>query len=321
MPRTKDRSLTLPDLSGKVYIVTGGNAGIGQQTVFQLAQKNARVYIGCRSAAKGEAAIKSIRQQLPNADLRILVLDHMDLSSVVHAANELKHKETKLHGLINNAGIMAVPFEISKKDGYESQWQTNYLAHWLLTYHLLPLLLSTSREEQKSGSVRLVDVTSMGHAISPPKMGIDFNDINLTKGTPFSRYSMSKLGNILHAKYLNTLYGPVRTQKDEAGEMWTAAVHPGNVYTNLNFNASGMIPFPKLMARTFKVLGVYIPVEDAAYSSVFCIASEGFKKEMSGEYFVPVAKIGKASAHATDAELAKKLWDWTVEEMGKKGLI
>ncbi|KAH8815654.1 hypothetical protein F5884DRAFT_668042 [Xylogone sp. PMI_703] len=315
---TKDRSSTLPDLSGRVYVVTGGNAGIGQQTVFQLAQKNARVYIGCRSTEKGDAAIKSIRQQLPTADLHILVLDHMDLSSVVRAANELKQKETRLHGLINNAGIMAVPFEISKKDGYESQWQTNYLAHWLLTYHLLPLLLSTSKEEQETGSVRLVDVTSMGHAMAK---GIDFDDINLTKKNSFSRYSMSKLGNILHAKYLNTLYGPTGTQKDQAGEIWTAAVHPGNVYTNLNFNASGMIPFPKLFARTLKMLGAYIPVEDAAYSPVFCAASKEFRKEMSGEYFVPVAKTAKPSAPATNAELAKKLWEWTVEEMRKKGFI
>lgn len=320
MHHTKDYSSSLPDLSGKVYIVTGGNAGIGYQTVYQLAQKDAKVYMGCRSASKGDAAIASLRELLPKADVHTLTLDHMDLSSVIRAANEIKEKEPRLHGLINNAGIMAVPFELSKKDGYESQWQTNYLAHWLLTYHLLPLLLKTAREEKKPGSVRLVDVTSMGHAMSTPKTGIDFDDINLVNSSSFTRYSMSKLGNILHGKYLNSLYGPHGSKKDEEGEIWTAAVHPGNVYTGLNLKASGMFPFPKLLARIFKMLGVYIPVEDAAYSSVYCVASESFQREMSGEYFVPVAKLGKASDHANDAKLAEKLWFWTVDEMKNKRL-
>lgn len=115
---------SLPDLTGRVYLVTGGNAGIGLETVRFLALKNATVYMGCRSPAKGNASIASIKAAYPNAKINLLILDHMKMSSVVSAAKELITKEKKLHGLINNAGIMAVPFEKSQ-DGYESQWQTN----------------------------------------------------------------------------------------------------------------------------------------------------------------------------------------------------
>lgn len=130
---------SLPDLSGRIYLVTGGNAGIGYETVTHLAAKGAKVYIGARSKIKGSTAIDLIKKTLPDADISLLHLDNMDLSSVVAAAKEFSRKETKLHGLVNNAGIMALPFEESR-DGWESQWQTNYISHWLLTHHLLPTL-------------------------------------------------------------------------------------------------------------------------------------------------------------------------------------
>jgi NAD(P)-dependent dehydrogenase (short-subunit alcohol dehydrogenase family) len=84
-------------------------------------------------------------------------------------------KEPRFHALIDNAGIMAVPFEMGK-DGYESQWQTNYVAHWLLTHHLLPTILATA-EVSESGKVGIANDTSVGHRYNP-KGGIDFQDIN-----------------------------------------------------------------------------------------------------------------------------------------------
>lgn len=111
----------------------------------------------------------------------------MDLQSVVAAAKQFKAKESKLHGLVNNAGIMATPFALSG-DGFEAQWQTNYLSHWVLTWHLLDILMNTLQEEGFApGSVRTVDVTSDGHNFAP-KVGIDFKDINQDKGGLWSRY-------------------------------------------------------------------------------------------------------------------------------------
>jgi len=308
---------SLPDLSGKVYLITGGNAGIGYETIIHLVRKNAKVYMGARSETKGLAAISSIQKLVPNADIHLLLFDHMDLSSIIRAAKEFTTKETRLHGLINNAGIMAVPFELSK-DGYESQWQTNYLAHWLLTQHLLPTLLSTARISPP-GAVRIINLTSGGHNYAPSP-GIDFADLNQLRGGLWNRYGQSKLGNILHAKSLNALYGPEGSKKDE-GEIWTAAVHPGNIYTNLSKNAKFLGPLSPLFGPVLNALGVFTPAERGAYTSVFCATSAEFEKGMSGEYFVPVARIGKPSKHARDGIMAEKLWKWTEEEFKGKGLL
>lgn len=308
---------TLQDLSGKVFFITGGNAGIGYQTALVLAQKSATVYVGCRSSTKGQAAITSIQSLVPNAKLHLLILDHMDLRSVVAAAKEFSSMETRLHGLINNAGIMAVPFEMSK-DGYESQWQTNYLSHWVLTYHLLPTLLSTAKVSEP-GDVRIVNVTSMGHSMAP-KGGIDFSDINQEHGGLWSRYGQSKLGNILHSNYLNSLYGPSGSLKHE-GEIWTAAVHPGNVYTDLNRNARFLGPLSPMFAALLNKTGVYISKEEGAYTSLFCAASEQFRKVESGRYFVPLGKEKVPSKFALDGKLPRKLWAWSEEEMEKKGVL
>lgn len=308
---------SLPDLSGKVFLITGGNAGIGYQTALVLAEHHATVYIGCRSLTKGQAAITSIQSLVPEAKPHLLILDHMNLQSVVSAAKEFASKEPKLHGLINNAGVMAVPFEISN-DGYESQWQTNYISHWLLTYHLLPTLLSTAKASQP-GDVRIVNVTSMGHTFAP-KGGIDFSDINQENGGIWSRYGQSKLGNILHAKYLNSLYGPSGSRKGE-GEIWTAAVHPGNVYTDLNRNARFLGPLSPVFAKVLNAMGAYISKEEGAFTSLYCAASEKFGREESGRYFVPLGKEKVPSKYALDGELAGKLCVWTEEEMGRKSLL
>jgi len=308
---------SLPDLSGKVYLVTGGNAGIGFETVRFLALKNATVYIGCRSPEKGNTAIATIKAKNPTAKIHLLILDHMDLSSVVSAAKELTTKEKQLHGIINNAGIMAVPFAKSK-DGYESQWQTNYIAHALLTHHLLPLLLSTARAS-KPGDVRVVNVSSMGHRAAP-KAGIDFADINQEKGSIWTRYGQSKLGNILNAKEINRLYGPNGTKKEE-GEIWGMALHPGNMYTDLNKNAKFAGPLSGAVVKMLNALGTYIPVEKGAYTTVYCAASEKVTPQMAGEYFVPLGKLGKPSKLANNADLATKLWAWTEKEFERKELL
>jgi NAD(P)-dependent dehydrogenase (short-subunit alcohol dehydrogenase family) len=113
--------------------------------------------MGARSPEKASDAITSIKTLYPNANITLLEMDHKSLSSVISAANLFLSKETSLHGLVNNAGIMATPFEMTK-DGHEAQWQTNYLAHWVFTYHLLPILLSTSKT-LPPGSVRIVNLT------------------------------------------------------------------------------------------------------------------------------------------------------------------
>jgi NAD(P)-dependent dehydrogenase (short-subunit alcohol dehydrogenase family) len=145
-----------------------------------------------RSPSKATAAITSIKALYPKSNITLLEMDHTSLSSVVSAAKLFLSKETALHGLVNNAGIMATPFEMTK-DGHEAQWQTNYLAHWVFTHCLLPLMLSTSKT-LPLGSVRLVNLTSGGHFMAP-KGGINFADTSLPNKAG-SRYGQSKLANV-----------------------------------------------------------------------------------------------------------------------------
>ncbi|CEN60546.1 hypothetical protein ASPCAL02982 [Aspergillus calidoustus] len=305
----------LPSLAGKVYLVTGGNTGVGFHTVDELAKHGARVYMGARSPGKAEAAIKTIRAETPTADVHFLQMDLMDLHSVVAAAKSFKEKETKLHGLVNNAGIMATPYALSG-DGFEAQWQTNYLSHWVLTWHLLDVLVRTLQAEGgAAGSVRVVDVTSDGHNFAP-KVGIDFKDINLEKAGVFARYGQSKVGNILHAKQLNKLYGPSGSETAKKG-IWTAAVHPGHLDTNLNKQTA----FPKFVNTLLRAVGAYSPPRDGAFNSVFAVASPEFKVADSGEYFVPGQKKKQPSKVARDMELAGRLWKWTEEELRKRELL
>jgi len=268
---------SLPSLAGKIYVVTGGNTGIGRYTVQHLAEHGARVYLGGRSENKANAAITEIKQIVPSADINFLQINLMDLETVAVAAAEFKNKETQLHGLVNNAGIMATPFE-KTKDGYEAQWQTNYVSHWLLTYLLLPTLLSTAAAPgSKPGDVRIVNLTSNGHNFAP-SAGIDFADIDLVKGGIWSRYGQSKLGNILHAKTLAKLYGPNGTSNEGKG-IWTASVHPGSINTQLNKRTSSPL---KMLQPVLQALGVYSTADEGSYSSLFAVASQDFKEKMLG---------------------------------------
>ncbi|KAH7142069.1 hypothetical protein EDB81DRAFT_899568 [Dactylonectria macrodidyma] len=316
MPSSNFSPDSLPDLAGRVYLVTGGNTGIGRSTAVALASKGAKVYLGARSEAKAAMAIEEIKTQLPSAQILSLTLDLTSFQSVVSAATKLRNDETSLHGLVNNAGIMGVPFALTE-DGYEVQFQTNYLSHWLLTFHLLPLLQATVVKSPKD-IVRVVNVTSDGHARFAPKGGIAFNDVSLEKESAMTRYGQSKLANILHAKQLHATFGP-----GTPNSICFAAVHPGHIDTNLNKQATGAAPSSVLRAITpiMRCLGILDEEAKGAWSSLFAAASDEFGPKDSGAYIVPYAKIGTPSASARDGDLARRLWEWTRDEFGGRGLL
>jgi NAD(P)-dependent dehydrogenase (short-subunit alcohol dehydrogenase family) len=355
---------SLPSLHGRTYLVTGGNTGIGYWTVYHLARHGATVYMTSRSPEKGTQAIASIKSSLSAVDsavdspvdsavdspvdsavdhdhdpdtnpkIHLIVMDLMSLSSVVAGARHILKQCTSLHGIVNSAGIMATPLAMSQ-DGYESQFQTNYLSHWLLTYHLLPLLESTATAMARSSSssspsasataVRIVNVSSTGHTATL-KEGITFADTSLSHKHTFRRYAQSKLANILHSKSLALQYysqpsasaSDPEQHKPGAGiGILSISLHPGNVDTQLNASAWG----GSSMTPILRCLGVYITPEQGSYNSLWAVASPDVTADMSGQYFMPVGVPKPPSKLANNATLAKKLWDWTVEEMKGKGFI
>lgn len=275
-----------------------------------------------RSTEKGKAAIANIKKEQPSANIDLLQIDLMDLASVVAAADRFLSLEPALHGLVNNAGIMGTPFEMTK-DGHEAQWQTNYLAHWLLTQRLLPLMLQTAKTLSPS-SVRIVNLTSSGH-LGAPKGGINFADTSIKDGSIWQRYGQSKLANILHTKTLHKTYGPgSRSARDGEGEIWVSCVHPGLVETNL---AASVDNSGSAVLKVFSILrmfGMMFPADKGSYTSLFCVASRDMKAEQSGMYFEIFRRFGEPrwqSSAAKDENLAERLENWTREVMKKEGWL
>ena len=272
-----------------------------------------------RSLEKGTAAIANIKKMHPLANIDLLQMDLMDLTSVVAAAKRFLTLEVVLHGLVNNAGIMATPFEMTK-DGHEAQWQTNYLAHWVLTDHLLPLILQTAKT-LPPGSVRIVNLTSSGH-LSAPKGGINFKDLSLKDSGVWARYGQSKLANILHTKTLHKTYGPGSpSARNGEGEIWVSSVHPGLVETNLATSVEESGSAATSVFFALRMFGFLWPADKGSWNSLFCAASQDMKAEQSGAYLEIFRRYGEMrwqSGAAKDSKLAERLEEWTREVMRKE---
>jgi len=206
----------IPDLTGKVAIVTGANSGIGYEMARALARKRATVILACRNEEKGEAAVRQIRQEYPQAKAELLQVDLAELASVRRFADDFATRYDRLDILINNAGVMATPFARTA-DGFELQFATNHLGHFALTGLLLAHILRTPR-------ARVVTVSSWGHHFG----AIDFDNLNAEKGyNPDRAYAQSKLANLLFTHELQRRF-------ESAGvEALAAAAHPGWAATNL----------------------------------------------------------------------------------------
>ncbi|KAJ9609170.1 hypothetical protein H2200_006942 [Cladophialophora chaetospira] len=309
----------LPSLEGRTYLVSGGNTGIGYWTVYHLALRGATVYLTSRSSDKGTSAISSIRASIKAAkpdvesSLHLVTMDNTSLKSVVAAANRIRSDCTSLHGIVNSAGIMATPYQLTE-DGYEAQWQTNYLAHWLLTYHLLPLLKSTAQASAQ-GTVRIVNVSSMGHAATL-KEGINFKDTSLKDKFTFRRYAQSKLANILHANALHARYNS-SSATEENPPIWAISLHPGNIDTQLNSRSWG----GSTLVPILRCMGAYITPEQGSFNSLWAVAGKEVTVEISGHYLVPVGETKTPSKQAQDVDLSARLWEWTEREMREKALL
>lgn len=130
----------IPDLSGKTIVVTGGNSGLGYESVKAFASKDAEVVLACWSAEKGEEARAEILKAFPEGKIQVMQLDLGDLESVRSFAASFKNSYKKLDVLLNNAGIMMTPY-FTTKDGFEGQLGTNHLGHFALTGLLMDTLL------------------------------------------------------------------------------------------------------------------------------------------------------------------------------------
>lgn len=203
------------DLTGKTVLITGASTGLGLETALTLASAGARVIMAARPGVKLDTAAASVKEKFPAVQIDAVPLDLTDFDSIRACADAVTKLTGKLDLLINNAGIMAVPFARTPA-GCELQFGTNHIGHFLLTNLLVPLLL-------KAGKARVVNLSSGGHKHSP----VDFSDIH------WQTREYSKWGAYGQAKTANALF-TVALQK-RLGDKGVSifAVHPGAIPTEL----------------------------------------------------------------------------------------
>ena len=213
--KTTSDIITGVDLTGKTALVTGASTGLGLETVLTLAGAGARVIMAARPGAKLDAAAASVKYKYPAAQVDAVPLDLTDFDSIRACAGAVTKLTDKLDLLINNAGIMAVPFGRTPA-GCELQFGTNHIGHFLLTNLLVPLLL-------KAGKARVVNLSSGGHKHSP----VDFSDIH------WQTREYSKWGAYGQAKTANALFTVALQKRLGDKGVSVFAVHPGAIPTEL----------------------------------------------------------------------------------------
>ena len=202
-------------LDGKTVIITGANTGIGLETAVDLAKRNARVILACRSVERGETAVVEVRKRSGNDNVVFVQLDLASLDSVRKFSTKVLEEEPQIDILINNAGVMAIPKRTLTQDSFEMQFGTNHLGHFLLTNLLLDRI-------KQAPSARIVNVSSTAHQ----RGNMDFDNLNSEKFySPWVAYGTSKLANILFTRSL--------AKRLEGTGVTANVLHPGVISTEL----------------------------------------------------------------------------------------
>ena len=283
----------IPDLKGRTALVTGATDGLGLETARELARHGARVLLAGRNPKKGEAALKRIRDEQPEAQITLEPVELEDLATVRSLAQRAGAQGVDI--LVNNAGVMGTP-QRETVQGYESQLGVNYLSHFVLTGSMLEALRSRPNP-------RVVMLSSLAH-----RMGrINFDDLQLKQGyKPFTAYSQSKLAMLMFALELQR-----RSDRHGWGLTSTAA-HPGFATTNL-MHADGA---SKSLAKMGEAIAPLFSHSAGAGAEPSLLAATR-PDVRPGSYWGPTGTFemkgppgpAKISKRAADALAGARLWD------------
>jgi NAD(P)-dependent dehydrogenase (short-subunit alcohol dehydrogenase family) len=302
---TRNRDWTaedMPDLTGKTAVVTGGNSGIGFTAARELARHRAHVILACRDRGKAQEAIAQIHALLPSVSLEAMQLDLASLQSVHRFADDFAARSTVLDLLINNAGVMAIPYR-KTADGFEMQIGTNHLGHFALTGLLLPALLAAP-------AARIVNVSSTAH-----KMGrIDFDDLQSEKSySKWPAYAQSKLANLLFTYEL-------QRRLESAGKAAiSVACHPGYAATNLQ--ATGPRMAGSRVMEAIMEIGNRLFSQSAAMGALPTLYAATAPEVRGADYIGPdgfMENTGHprktaSTTRSHDRDAARRLWQMSEE--------
>jgi NAD(P)-dependent dehydrogenase (short-subunit alcohol dehydrogenase family) len=294
----------VPDQTGRVVIVTGSNTGIGYQTAAVLAYRGARVVFAVRNPEKGNAALARIVASSPPADVTLQELDLSSLDSVRTAAAALRSDYPRIDLLINNAGVMWTPKQVTR-DGFEMQFGTNHLGHFALTGLLLDHLLPIK------GS-RVVTVSSLGHRL---RASIHFDDLQWERRYDrIAAYGQSKLANLL---FTYELQRRLSARPGAAKSTIAVAAHPGGTNTELTRN------LPRILKPAANVLGPVL-FQSPTMGALPTLRAATDPVVQGGQYYGPDGlgeqrghpKIVHSSAQSHDEDLQRRLWTVSEELTG-----
>jgi len=289
------KSLESVNLENKTVLITGASSGLGFEEAKFFAGRGAHVIMASRNLKKGNEALEEIKAIYPKSSLRMVKLDLSDSSSILDFSTEIHASTAGIDFLINNAGIMAVPFELTK-DGYESQIGVNYLGHFRLTAYLFDLL---------NQNARIVNLSSVAH-----KSGkLDFDNFMYEKGgySPFASYSRSKLADLMFTFALMD-HMPISTKN-----ITVVSAHPGVASTGL-FTGRNQSALFKIFAGTFARFS--LPASDGAKPVIMaCLDPEA----ISGNFYGPQrtkngvqVKLDQPIPLALNKQAQESLWKYSV---------
>ncbi|KAL0581533.1 short-chain alcohol dehydrogenase [Marasmius crinis-equi] len=305
----------IPDLSGRVILVTGGNAGIGYETAKAVLSKNAKVYIACRSREKGENALASLRKET-GKEAHFLQLDLARLASVKEAAREfLKYVyvlligspdpgiddvnlfdrlEPRLHILFNNAGVMEPSIDLLTADGYDLTVGTNVLGPYYFTSLVLPALLTAANEGPHKA--RIVNTSSFASEMCHGKL-----DYSAFKEDDRKRRALGTTNLYYISKWMNLTYTTEFSRRYKGKGIVSSAVNPGNIQSDLQRHLTGF--------KDWALSKILHPTPYGALTQLYAGTSE-HADEFDGGYFVPWARRAEPNPTTKDPGEGKKLWEW-----------
>ncbi|KAL0578230.1 hypothetical protein V5O48_003767 [Marasmius crinis-equi] len=289
----------IPSLTGKVFFVTGGTAGIGKESILLLAQHQPEhIFFSGRDLRRADAVIQEVKAVAPTAQVTFIQCDLASLESVKEAAAQFTTLSSRLHVLVCNAGIMAVPAALTR-DGYEVQFGTNHVGHALLIKLLLPTLLHTA--EEPNSDVRILTLSSDGHRFYPSG-GIRFDALREadTISSAALRYGQSKLANVLYTNELARRYPNITS----------VSLHPGVVGTGLADSVTTVTKVVYFFTAAWREVKPVV----GAYNQTWASTTEK-SNLVNGRYYEPVGALTKVAKEASNEELAKRLWEWTENEL------
>ncbi|KAK4279352.1 hypothetical protein QN277_011147 [Acacia crassicarpa] len=283
--------------SGLTAIVTGASSGIGTESTRVLALRGVHVIMAVRNMAAGKDVKEAIIKEIPTAKVDAMELDLSSMASVRKFAAEYKSSGLPLNILVNNAGIMATPYMLSK-DNIELQFATNHLGHFLLTNLLLDTMKKTASKSKKQG--RIVNVSSEAHRFAY-REGIRFDKISdQSSYSSWSAYGQSKLANILHANEL------ARRFKEDGVGISANSLHPGAIATNLFRHKT-------VIEGIVNVVGKLVLKNVPQGAATTCyVALHRQVEGVSGQYFSD-SNLANPTPQAKDMELERKLWDFSMD--------